>query len=237
MNILFLNLWGGKLTQPLKEFLLGQSSVDVFCFQESKNIELVLPSFLAEYQSYTTSKHVASKVNFDLAVYAHPRFKVLEVVELFQEDIEIGMAMSIRLVSSSGQTVSIINVLGTPRQRVHGAFLDTDEKRDFPARLRQSERLLQFAQAQTGPVLIGGDFNMLPDTESLDIFRRAGFRDLISEQGITTTRNHYAWDLYPESQRHYYSDYVFVGPEILIRRFEVDQAEVSDHLPMILEVE
>lgn len=237
MNILFLNLWGGKLTQPLKEFLLEQSAVDVFCFQEAYNVESVLPSFLATYQSYTVSKHVVSNVGFDLAVYVHPRLAVLEVVELFQEDIEIGMALGVRLASSSGQTVSIINVHGTSRQRVQGVFLDADEKRDFPARLRQSEGLFQFAQLQTSPVIIGGDFNILPDTESLDIFRRAGFRDLISEYGVTTTRNHYAWDRYPESRRYYHSDYVFVSPGISTPRFEVSQTEISDHLPVFLEID
>jgi exonuclease III len=34
MKIITLNMWGGRVYEPLKEFILKNQDVDVFCFQE-----------------------------------------------------------------------------------------------------------------------------------------------------------------------------------------------------------
>jgi endonuclease/exonuclease/phosphatase family metal-dependent hydrolase len=67
------------------------------------------------------------------------------------------------------------------------------------------------------------------------MFTRHGYRDLISEFSIDTTRNHLAWDRHPTKM--YYSDYIFVNEMVQLERFEVPKNEVSDHLPMLLEIE
>ena len=81
---------------------------------------------------------------------------------------------------------------------------------------------------------MGGDFNLFPDTKSLELIREAGFRDLIQEFSISTTRNRYAWEKYPT--KYLFSDYVFVSSSLTVQSFEVPTVEVSDHLPMIVEI-
>jgi hypothetical protein len=67
------------------------------------------------------------------------------------------------------------------------------------------------------------------------MFKNNGYKNLIGDYQIITTRNNLAWSLYPDKQ--YFADYVFASPEIKVKSFEVPNNEVSDHLPLILEIE
>ena len=68
------------------------------------------------------------------------------------------------------------------------------------------------------------------------MFQKYGYLDLIKKFGIKTTRNEVAWENYPDNKQ-YFSDYVFVNPEAKIKSFSVPDLEISDHLPLILEIE
>lgn len=83
--------------------------------------------------------------------------------------------------------------------------------------------------------IIGGDFNMFPENESIRMFEKNGYQDLIKNFGIKTTRNRIAWEKYPETPQ-YYSDYIFLKGDLQIKTFSVPENEVSDHLAMILEI-
>ena len=84
--------------------------------------------------------------------------------------------------------------------------------------------------------MIGGDFNLAPETKSIAMLTENGYRDLIKDFKIRTTRNRLAWEMYPESKQ-YFSDYVFASPEVKVKEFTVPENEISDHLPLILDIE
>jgi endonuclease/exonuclease/phosphatase family metal-dependent hydrolase len=84
--------------------------------------------------------------------------------------------------------------------------------------------------------IIGGDFNLLPETKSAQMFEENDYRSLIKEFRIRTTRNRLAWELYP-NDKQYYADYVFVSPGVNVKEFSVPENEISDHLALILRVE
>ena len=65
-------------------------------------------------------------------------------------------------------------------------------KLDTPVRLRQSKLILDFLKDKVGSKIIGGDFNLLPETRSVEMFEKAGYRNLIKEFGIKNTRNKFA---------------------------------------------
>lgn len=73
-----------------------------------------------------------------------------------------------------------------------------------------------------------GDFNLLPESESLKKFEEFGLRNLIKEYGITSTRS----SLYQKEEK--YADYAFVSKDIEVQEFAVLPDEVSDHLPLSL---
>jgi endonuclease/exonuclease/phosphatase family metal-dependent hydrolase len=104
------------------------------------------------------------------------------------------------------------------------------DKLDTPARLFQSMRLLD--KARDVDVLCG-DFNLDPDTTSIAMLE-AHWRNLIREFAVPSTRsrlNPYRGT--PQEQR--FADYAFVSDAIEANRFGALDAQVSDHLGLLLE--
>lgn len=236
MKLVSLNLMHGEQEGPIKEFLTEHQDADIFCLQEAEK-ESALPEFFSRYQRFVAAKHVGTKANFDQATFVHPRHQVSDVVELLQDEHECGLAIAMTITSPEGRVFRLLNLHGTARALVDGVFLEEDDKRDFPARLRQSEAVLEWARLTAAPTCIVGDFNLLPDTESIRMFARVGYRDLIQGYGIKSTRTHYSLDKYPEDRRYYFSDYIFLSPEIQVKSFTLPEVEVSDHLPLLVEIE
>jgi endonuclease/exonuclease/phosphatase family metal-dependent hydrolase len=105
-------------------------------------------------------------------------------------------------------------------------------KLDSSERLEQSRALRRTLDAHDGPVVLIGDFNLLPETESV-LLLGDGLRNLVLERGIRTTRsrlNPYFGT--PQEQPH--ANYAFVSPGIEVDDLEVPDLEISDHLPMLL---
>jgi exonuclease III len=126
-------------------------------------------------------------------------------------------------IESNGRPVTIA--------QFHG--LRTSEgKGDTPARLQQSESVKKFIEERRKEgkeVVLCGDFNMAPDTESMSILEK-GMRNLIKDYGITSTRS----ELYERANR--YSDYILTSPGIKVVKFEaVKEPVISDHLPLYME--
>jgi hypothetical protein len=118
---------------------------------------------------------------------------------------------------------------------VHGVSRPGD-KLDTPERILASDILIEEGGKKGGMNrIILGDFNLNENTESIALFEKNGFRNLIKEYNIKTTRNHHIWDKFP-NDKQMYSDYVFVGPEVEVKNFEVLPDIVSDHQPLFLEV-
>ena len=61
-------------------------------------------------------------------------------------------------------------------------------KGDSDERIEQSRRILEFLAGRREPLVLCGDFNLLPDTESLRMIESAGLRNLVAEFGVTSTR-------------------------------------------------
>ncbi len=79
---------------------------------------------------------------------------------------------------------------------------------------------------------MGGDFNLLPDTESIRmISNNLGCLNLIDKYNIKSTRT----SLYKKPLR--FADYVFVSNNIKLKEFKVLPDEISDHSPLFLEIE
>jgi len=103
-------------------------------------------------------------------------------------------------------------------------------KTDSPDRLNQSKNILKWAEERDGEVILCGDFNLLPDTESIKMLEDAGLKNLIREFDVRSTRtSHYTK---PEK----YADYVFHSEGVNVKNFYVLTDEVSDHAPLALEI-
>lgn len=117
--------------------------------------------------------------------------------------------------------------------QMHG-LRDLAGKMDTPQRLAQAEALVALIEQVWRPgerLLVCGDFNVLPGSETFGVLGRLGLADLVVGRGFEGTRtSHYA-----KGGRH--ADYMLVTPNIDVARFDVVAApEVSDHRPLVIDI-
>ena len=127
---------------------------------------------------------------------------------------------------------------GTPYTlaHIHGVAYPGD-KLDAPERIAQSQKIIDFLVTEAGEKILGGDFNLMPDTQSIRMIEHTGMRNLITDFRVPTTRNQLSYGHYPETERQYFADFAFVSPAIRVTNFQVPAMEISDHLPLVLTYE
>ncbi len=253
-KIISLNTWGGQAFTELCQFISTHShDTDIFCFQEifdtnSDTIETngaranlyselnkLLPNHLGHRAFNEGGFDYAGAVNFHLD-YGITTFVHKDILVHNQENIIIHGSPN-HLNGNFGdhpRSIHLINLQKTEHQPItvinfHGLWKAGFGKGDCPERLSQSMKIQQIVQKQTDPVILIGDFNLLPKTQSLAILKE-NLRDLISEFQITDTRS----ELYKKPER--YADYALISPEINVESFELPQVNASDHLPLILKI-
>lgn len=243
MKIITLNTWGGKVKEPLKEFLKKNQDIDVFCLQEIyhdaedkemdeawkdsadlnlfKNIDEILENHIGYFRPHWDE-------HWGLAIFVKKDLKVVEEGERFvfqhkgwKSDINSGfIPKNIQYVKINNLT--IINF--------HGLW-NGQGKTDTEERIDQSKKIKEFLDKNEGEEILCGDLNLLPDTESVKILEDAGLRNLIKENKIESTRTSF----YTKPDKH--ADYAFVSGGVKVVDFKVLPDEVSDHCALYLEIE
>jgi diadenosine tetraphosphatase ApaH/serine/threonine PP2A family protein phosphatase len=116
---------------------------------------------------------------------------------------------------------------------MHG-LRDPKGKMDTPERLAQARRLAELVGriAEPGdPLVVCGDFNVEPQSETFSVLANIGLVDLVTTRGFAGTRSSH----YPKPGK--YADYMLVNDQVDVRSFEVvTTPEVSDHCPLVLEI-
>jgi endonuclease/exonuclease/phosphatase family metal-dependent hydrolase len=226
MRIVFLNAWHGKVEHALVPYLQQKApTTDIFCFQEADDdLQRLCAQALPEYNMYTDRKFITDIDNFAQTTYVRKDITVTSSGSILKGHLRTGLGLYVE-VETGKERLLVCNF--------HGMSRPVD-KFDSPDRILQSETLLEFFKGEKR-VVIGGDFNAFPETNSVQMFRAWDYHDLINEYGITNTRNRYVWERYPDTKQ-YYSDYVFLSPAVRCLKFTVPNNEVSDHLPLELEI-
>jgi endonuclease/exonuclease/phosphatase (EEP) superfamily protein YafD len=229
MKLLCLNLWeGGQLKSEITDFFrTGWDDVDIFCFQEAyPQCREYLSRFLTTHDEYVSAKYVS------------PQFRAVQMT-LIRKSMHVeAIESALSEIPRTGHSLDVTMRVGTDTywiSNVHGVSRPGD-KYDTPERIAASEALIAAGKSKDGiKRIIIGDFNLRETSQSVALFSQRGFRNLIAEYNVSTTRNHHIWDKFPDDvQLH--SDYVFVSPEITVKHFEVLPDIVSDHQPLLLEI-
>lgn len=227
MKIIYLNAWNGELGKNLNEFILQQSKdTDIFCFQEfSEDLKNTTDTILSDYTSFSAYKDLLHDgvSMFEQTMYIKRGLNVASDGTLLENQIDGGLALYVQL-EINGKSLYVCNAHGISRPI---------NKLDTTGRLKQSSDLIDFFQDKSGAKMIGGDFNLLPIAESIKTFEKNGYQNLVEKFNIETTRNHFAWDRYPDNKQ-LFADYIFISKDIVVDKFEVPINEISDHLPLIL---
>jgi len=221
---MFLNAWEGKTGKVFWDYIKDQSeTIDVFCFMEAGNeFRLKCKELLLNYTCVSADKVIVAENGRYQATYVKKENTIIKSGALLGEDQLVGLGLFTQVQGKN----EVINIAS-----IHGIALP-GEKLDNPKRLEQSKIIIDYMAKIEGSKLIGGDFNLDINTKSVAMFEENGYRNLIKEYKIDTTRNRFAWDPYPTKQL--WADYLFVSPEVKVKSFEVPKNEVSDHLPLII---
>ena len=259
MRIISLNTWGGRAgREKLLSFFKTQAgTTDVFCLQEIwsapyehleghlaggleidneqimvyglQEISAALPNHIAFFRPHHGD-------HYGLSMFVRKDLVILEEGEVFVykqkgyvAEGDVGNhALNIQYVTvkAASGTITVINFHGLWTSMGAGKG-----KGDSPERLGQSGKILEFMKEIQNPIVLCGDFNLLPDTRSIRKFEDAGLRNLIKEFGVTSTRTSF----YTKPVK--FADYVFISKDVNLRDFRVLPDEVSDHAPMLIEVQ
>jgi exonuclease III len=251
MKIISLNTWGGRAgAEGLLGFFEKHSDTDVFCLQETWNGG-------HHMATQTAGGRTLQDVMFDMfpriggrlpdyAPYFRPHlFEWYGLAAFLKKGLALVREGDVFVHKHRGYIPpgdiahharnAQFTTFDTPAGRrtivnFHGLWNGLG-KSDSEERLEQSSRLIAFLKKIDHPFVVIGDFNLVPETESLVKFEAAGLRNLIAEYGITTTRSR----LYDKSIP--WADYAFVSPSISVRGFRVLPDVVSDHLALQLDFE
>lgn len=243
MKLMSLNVWGGRLFNPLISFLQKYSqNIDVFCLQEvfnnspnaksaiqqgaKEDIYLDIKKALSGFDAFIAP---AQDNEESLAMFIRRTLLIKKIDDVFVYRWKNAM------VNNDASTYGV-NIQYAQFQQdnkyytvcnLHGHWTP-NFKGDNPARLEQFENIKRFLDGFDCRKILCGDFNVASNTKSVAILE-SSMRNLISEYKITSTRSH----LYTKEVK--FADYIMVSPEVRTRNFEVLQVVVSDHLPLLIE--
>ena len=230
MKIIFLNTWRGELRDDLRAYIARHlDTTTVFCFQEADDASrgAYEDLFADDFVAHTAQRESTDAGWYGTTMYVKKDMTILEKGSLFTTPVPnlgVGIAGFVTLQLPTKQ-LTICNVHGVPQP---------GHKLDNPARLYQSETILS-TLAHHEAAIIGGDFNLLPETKSVRTFVEHGYRNLITDYAIPTTRNRLTFERFPDNIQ-LFADYAFVSPEIEVRSFVVPDDIVSDHQPLELTI-
>lgn len=247
MKLITLNTWAGRLKEPFENFLKDKmGDTDIFCFQEIFNDldEDTPTSSLINHNE--GNRHILKEVDEilkDFDMYFCPVFQNVYGIAIFlKKGFEVVASGEITLYenpnfdpndenSDHDRKMQWIHIKRDRKDvmimNVHGHW-DPSGKLDNSNKIEQSKAIIDFI-ASTGPVpkILVGDFNLLPETESIKMLEQ-NFTNLITKYNIPTTRT----ELYTGEEKH--TDYAFVSNEVLVEGFEALPDVVSDHVPLAL---
>lgn len=254
MKIISLNTWGGRAGKKLLVdfFTKHKDTIDIFCLQEmwsapydsldghkaggvaidhsrimTRGVQEI-SELLSDHVPYFRPHFMD---NYGLMMFVRKGIEVIREGEVFVyktkghiPEGDIGNhARNIQYVKiNNGENVTtVINF--------HGLW-NGKGKTDSNDRLEQSKNIVDFIKQQQGDVILCGDFNLLPGTESLKIIENTGMKNLVKEYRVVSTRTSF----YTKPEK--FADYIFISSTLKTRDFKVLPDEVSDHAPLFVEI-
>ncbi len=258
MKLISLNVWGGHEFDALLSFLATHvENTDIFCFQEVylcpqpvvsrgtrmnilEEIERILPDhrsfFIPIQENIDENGATGISSTFGQVIFVRKTLSVEKEGFVFThrernamqgDDFgTIGIGFQYLRLKKAGSPLIILNVHGNSRP---------SDKLDTVDRLTQVQKIKDFLKNASGQKIVCGDFNLMPETQSIRILEE-NMKNLIKEFAILDTRGKLNARKYPNDHSpQRFGDYIFVSPNINVISFKVPSALVSDHLPLILE--
>lgn len=171
-----------------------------------------------------------------LATFVHRRFPIIGQVQGF---VHKGFSPDGYGEHPRSRSAHVVRIHDFDRgwpitiAHMHG-LRDLKGKIDTPERLEQTHRFVALTEAVAQPgdrLVVCGDFNVEPGSRTFEILAGLKVKDLVVGRGHSDTRTSH----YKKPGR--YADYMLVNEAVEVLAFTVvEQPEVSDHRPLLLEI-
>ena len=172
----------------------------------------------AEQGLFTLSEYKILEQNNQ---FYHATYTTHDWEHTYFEKNDHGRVMQNILLEIKHKKVQIINI--------HGIW--TKDKQGDERTQKQCQLIVEKALTKDYPVIIVGDFNLLPNSKSIELMNNH-FRNLVIENKIKSTK------IIPNSNKsEVVLDYIFVNDKIKVNDFKVFNNNISDHLPLMLDFE
>ena len=234
LKLITLNIWGGHVEGALLNFVKSKQDIDIFCFQElyckakakiSDETRYINLDIFSEIQSllpnHTGYFRPVVQGIYGIAMLVKKHLLVIEEGEriIHANDNYIGIGpthsriLQYAKIEYCGQRFTVINV--------HG-LCNGMGKGDSAERIEQSLKIRNFLDSGSDHKILCGDFNLKPDTKSLEILAK-GMNDHIKMSSVQSTRTSF----YPGLER--FVDYIHTSKNVDVQNFQVLPEEISDH--------
>jgi endonuclease/exonuclease/phosphatase family metal-dependent hydrolase len=238
-----LNAWGGRLEHLIEDFL-KDSQPGIICLQEAISFSTAPRSGL-----FITLEQMERELG-----YQHSAFGPVFSFDYMNGVAKFGNAILSRLPILSHETVfthlehtdnfvwgdpgnnarnfvhAEIEIDGRPCHVIsHHGFWIPDHKRGTADTEDQIRQIHDYVQRLDGPVIVTGDFNLVPESQSLHPLNSL-LRNLSVDAALATTRNQL-------TSKTEVCDYIFVNDAVKVKDFKASDKLVSDHQALVLEFE
>jgi endonuclease/exonuclease/phosphatase family metal-dependent hydrolase len=243
VKIIQLNIWGGKLGQQIIDFLHDEQP-DFVCMQEVNDLK-----GRAGYKFFATLDEIKDEAGF-----AHSFMSPTYSSRYMERELEYGNAILSQRPLAASETIftrgkymrhfdvtkddgnirnlqhATIQVGGKDLHILnhHGYHIHGSKAGDHES-LEAMQHIARVIGTLGGPVILCGDFNLAPDSESLTIINEK-LTNLSVKHGLKRTYNQF-------NSIDEVCDYIFVNDQVKVQRFKMSEALISDHKALLLEFE
>lgn len=242
MKLLQLNAWGGRLEPQIGDLLQAEQP-DILCLQEAisfsdaksglfittetiqQNYNLAHEAFSPVF-SFNYMKGLAKFGNGILSRYPILKSETVFTHEAYKENFawkEDGANMRNFVHATLNINDSPCHVL------THHGFWIPDHKNGNHETKRQMQILADYIKPLEGPIILTGDFNLIPGSESMNVFD-GQLRNLTREYALHTTRTNLTFKTEA-------CDYILVNDAVEVKDFYSLDKIASDHKALVFEFE
>jgi endonuclease/exonuclease/phosphatase family metal-dependent hydrolase len=240
MKLIQLNVWAGRLEKQIAGFLRDEQP-DIVCLQEAISYPQKDSGFFLSIEnmqqlsglSYSaiapvfTFRFQGSSAKFGNCILSRFPIQKSEVVFTYLEHVN-----DFDFNTHSPNVRNFIHsVVKTPEGACnvlthHGYHIDAHKNGDTET-LRQMKILADYTKSLSGPVILSGDFNLAPHSESLESLNDH-LTNLSISHRLKSTRT-------PLTHKTEVCDYIFVNKSVNVNHFTASDELVSDHKALMLE--
>lgn len=240
MKLLQLNLWGGRLEPQILKIMRDEQP-DILCLQEAIDlpggrgalfvpIESIQEAIGADYTFMSpvfSMNYMGRKASFGNCIISkYPILKSETIFtakeyiadfDLLKHDANMRNLQIATVKLPDGSELNILN---------HHGHHDRQHKDGGDETMRQCKIIADKIRSLDGRIIMAGDFNLSPYSESLEQINEV-ISNLAIEAKLITTRT-------PLTHKTEVCDYIFANDKIEVESFETLDEVVSDHKALVV---